>query len=224
LPCVGDPAGIRRDFPQQETHGPLPRPLLDIAPAPGGLTSLPKDPEAAAQASRTIRYQRERIRRWVREEGGTIIYEEVFLELAPDRGSEHILPTVDRFLKRCRTEKAQLVLVEFWSAFGWRRHGPLAERFEANADLCVLLDPVPLTSAEAFFDPVEHFRTWRKVEGAHAASKADRKADLAEAIAERQDGHFSLAELAKVLNADRLLTPTGKPWSRDNLGKFLRAL
>jgi hypothetical protein len=199
--------------------------LLWTLPVPWtGFTALPKDPEAAAQASRTIRYQRERIRRWVKDEGGTLTHEEVFLELAPDRGSTEIQSVVDHLLQRCRAEKAQLVLVEFWTAFGWRRHGPLAERLSANRDLCILLDPAPLTSAEGHFDPVEHFRTWREVEGAHAASKADRKAELAHAIVERQEEHLSLAELARALNADGLVTPTGKPWSPDNLRKFLRAL
>ena len=109
------------------------------------------------------------------------------------------------------------------SAFGWRRHGPLAERLDANADLCVLLDPIPLTSEGGSFDPMEHFRTWREVEGAHADFKAERKAELAEAIAERQEPH-SLKELAQAMNADGLVTTTGKPWIADNLRKFLRAL
>jgi hypothetical protein len=189
-----------------------------------GFTSLPQDPEAAAKASRTIHYQRERIRRWVKEERGTLTHEEVFLELAPDRGSEHILPTVDRLLKRCKAKKAKLVLVEFWTAYGWRRHGPLAQRLEENEDLCVLLDPEPLTSAEGHFDPVQHFRTWRQVEGAHAVGKDEGKVALMQAIAEREDESLSLRDLATTLNADGLTTPIGKPWTAENLRKFLKAL
>ncbi len=189
-----------------------------------GFTSLPRESEAAARASRTIAYQRERIRRWVAEEKGRLVHEEVFLELAPDRGSEHIRPTVDRLLALCRTENAKLVLVEFWSAYGWRRHGPLAERLEANADLCILLDPAPLTSADGHFDPVEHFRAWREVEGAHAGSKAERKAELAQAIAQRQEGQGTLHDLAQSLRADGYATPTGKPWTAENLRKFLKSL
>lgn len=189
-----------------------------------GFTALPPDPAAAARASRTVAYQRERVRRWVEAEGGHLVHEEVFLELAPDRGSEHIRPTVDRLLQRCRAEKARLVLVEFWDAYGWRRHGPLAERLQANADLCLLLDPAPLTSAEGHFDPVEHFRTWREVEGAHAAGRAERKAELAQAIARHQEEHLSLKELAQALTADGLATPTGKPWTAESLRKFLKGL
>ena len=189
-----------------------------------GFTSLPKDPEAAAKASRTIAYQRERIRRWIKEEGGQLAHEEVFLELASDRGSEHILPTVDRLLTRCRAEKAKLVLVEFWDAYGWRRHGPLAQRLEEDEGLCILLDPVPLTSDTGHLDPVQHFRAWREVEWAHAAAKAERKAELAEAIAERQEAHLSMRKLSQALNADGLVTHTGKPWTADNLRKFLKGL
>ena len=43
---------------------------------------------------RAVAYQRERIRRWLKEEGGTLVHEEVFLELAPDRGSEQLVATV----------------------------------------------------------------------------------------------------------------------------------
>jgi len=189
-----------------------------------GFIALPKDPEAAAQASRTIRYQRERVRRWVKEEGGTLVHEEVFLELAPDRGSQHILPTVDCLLQRCRSETAKLVLVEFWDAYGWRRHGPLAERLDANADICILLDPVSLTTDAGTFDPVEHFRAWREVEGAHAAGKAERRVELAHAIAERQEEQLSLRELAQALNADEHTTPTGKAWTAESLRKFLKGL
>ena len=189
-----------------------------------GFTSLPKDPDAAAQASRTISYQRERVRRWVKEEGGTLVHEEVFLELAPDRGTEHILPVVDRLLKRCEAEKAKLVLVEFWTAYGWRRHGLLAERLGANEELCILLDPVPLTSAAGQFDPVEHFRTWRGVEEWHASSKPDRQAELAQAVAELQGMHTRLQDLATAMNEAGYRTATGRKWTGDNLRKFLRSL
>jgi hypothetical protein len=189
-----------------------------------GFTSLLQDPAAAAKASRTIAYQRERIRRWVKGEGGTLVHEEVFLELAPDRGSELLVQTVERLLQRCRKDDATLVLVEFWDAYGWRRHGPLAELLDENADACILLDPTPLTSAAGHFDPAQHFRSWREVEGARAAGKEERRAQLAQVIVERQDSHATFKDLAQVLNGDGLTTPTGKPWSADNLRKFLKGL
>lgn len=200
-----------------------------------GFTQLPKDVEKAAKASRTIRYQRERVRRWVKEEGGTLIAEEVFLELAPDRGTEHILPAVDRLLSRAKADGAKLVLVDFSEAYGWRRHAALHEHLAAQPALHVMLDPEPLLIIEegalavagsltGAFDPAGHFRAWREVEATHAATKPQRKAHLASAIAARQGEHASLAALAQALNADGLTTPTGKPWSADNLRKFMAGL
>lgn len=90
-----------------------------------GFSHLPRDVDAAAAKSRTIRYQRDRVRRWVRDEPGELSAEEVFLELAPDRGSEHVLPLIDKLLDRCRSQSARLVLVDFSVAYGWRRHGPI---------------------------------------------------------------------------------------------------
>ena len=79
----------------------------------------------------------------------------------------------------------------FWDAYGWRRHGPLVQHLEESADHYVPLDPVPLGSAEGHFHPVQHFRAWRGVEGAHAAGEAKRKLALAAAIAERQEDRLS---------------------------------
>jgi hypothetical protein len=195
-----------------------------------GFTSLPKDPRAAAAQSRTIAYQRERVRvrRWVVEEGGDLVAEEVFLELAPDRGSQEILPAVDLLLERARDEQARLVLVDFSEAYGWRKHAPLREHLARHPDLHVMLDPMPLLLAGAdAFDPVRHFRAWREVEERHAAAKPARKAMLAQAIAERQGRageQPSLASLAQALNADGLTTPTGKPWSAENLRKFMAGI
>ena len=53
-----------------------------------GFTSLPSDIDEAAKVSRTIRYQRNTIRRYAKVEGYRLIHEEVFLEIKPDRGSD----------------------------------------------------------------------------------------------------------------------------------------
>ena len=102
--------------------------------------------------------------------------------------------------------------------------GPWPSASRQNADICVLLDPVSLTTDAGTFDPVEHFRAWREVEGVHAAGKADRKLELAHAIAQRQEEQLSLKELAQALNADELTTPTGKAWTAESLRKFLKGL
>ena len=93
-----------------------------------GFRELPKDPDAAAAGSKTIRYQRDRVRSLVKSEKGTLVHEEVFVDMQPDRGTEFILPVIDQLLQECDAEVAALVLVDFSEAFGWRRHGPLWDR------------------------------------------------------------------------------------------------
>ena len=188
-----------------------------------GFTELPKDVDEAAGKSVTIRYQRDYVRRWVKDERGELIAEEVFLELAPDRGTDMIIPEIDRLLSRCREESTKLVLVNFSDYFGWRPHGPLWDRL-GKEDFCEPLDPIPISMDGAEFDPVHHFRTWREIEYSHAAAKSDRKADLADAIDQLSEEHMTNHSLAKALNESGQSTPTGKLWTADNLRKFLKTL
>ena len=76
----------------------------------------------------------------------------------------------------------------------------------------------------AEFEPVKHFRTWRQIERVHAETKPQRKAALAAAIDRLASEHATHASLAEALNADELFTPNGKPWTADNLRKFMKAL
>ena len=189
-----------------------------------GFRDLPTDPDAAAEASRTIRYQRDRVRQWVRQEKGTLIEERVFIELQADRGSPEIVPAIDALLETCQAMSARLVLVDFSQAYGWRPHGPLSDRLAGN-DLCMQLDPEAMRidgEKGESFNPVAHFRMWREMNDAHVASKPQRKARIAEAIAALQTDHQGFEELAKALNAAETYTLSGKPWTGDNVRKFLR--
>lgn len=67
-----------------------------------GFSGLSENIEEAAQQSRTIRYQMERVRSWAADEGYELVKEEVFLELAPDRGGEHVVPPLDKLAAFCR--------------------------------------------------------------------------------------------------------------------------
>lgn len=185
-----------------------------------GFTSLPTDPDAAAKESRTIRYQVERVRRWVKDDGGQLIDEEVFLELAPDRGSEQIVPTIDQLIAKANAHKARLVLVDFSEAFQWRKHGALWDRL-GDSRICVRLDPAPLLLDGKAFNPVRHFRRWRQIDEAHIAAKPELRAALIEtAKSLREDGATYVA-IAAQLNASGDLTPNGKDWTADNVRKLL---
>lgn len=185
-----------------------------------GFTSLPDDPDAAAKASRTIRYQVERVRRWVKAEQGSLIAEKVFLELQPDRGSEQIVPEIDRMLALAQKNDAKLVLVDFAEAMRWRKHGPLWDRLEDSGD-CIALDPAPLLLDQKAFDPVQHFRSWRQIDEAHAALKPEARVALQTKIADLKAQGDTYAAIAADLNASGTATVTGKAWTADNVRKLL---
>jgi hypothetical protein len=52
--------------------------------------SLPANVDDAAKASRTIRYQREVISRYVTEHGGTLAGEIAFIDVQPDRATDMV--------------------------------------------------------------------------------------------------------------------------------------
>lgn len=184
-------------------------------------TSLPQDVDAAAGQSRTIRYQRDRVRRWVAGEKAALVAERVFLELQPDRGTDLVRPALDEAIALCTDQGADLVLVDFAAAFGWRRHSWLRDHLEASGIGVQALDPAPIPIDGATFDPVEHFRTWQQAQAAFVARKPERKAALIAAIGRLPVEDMTLAEVAAHLNAEGLRTPTGKPWTRENVRKFL---
>ena len=187
-----------------------------------GFADLPESVEEATAKSKTIRYQRERVRTWVRDQKGQLIEEKAFLELSPDRGTEQILPEIERLIIKGQKEGASLVLVDFSEAFGWRRHGLLYSRL-GNEKFCVCLDPVPVLIDGVEFDPVSHFRAWRQVDYARISSKPEREEQIRRVIHDLKEGHSSLTEMVETLNKDGIRTPTGKLWTDDNLRKFLKA-
>lgn len=185
-----------------------------------GFTALPKDADEAAKASRTIRYQVLRVRQWVAEQKGHLIGEEVFLELHPDRGSEQIVPVIDKLINKAKARGASVVLVDFSEAMRWRRHGPLWDRLDASG-IAVALDPVEIQLPEERLNPIDHFRSWRRLERLHAETKGDRKAALAAAIMDLRGEGLSFAAIATELNAAGLMTATGKAWSAENVRKLV---
>lgn len=57
-----------------------------------GFTSLPDNVDEAEAASRTIRYSRQSVKAFVKEQGGTLVSggEKVCMELSPDRVAESL--------------------------------------------------------------------------------------------------------------------------------------
>ena len=197
-----------------------------------GFTKLPKDVEAAAKASRTIRYQRERVQRHVAEQDGELVHEAVWMELAPDRGSPYVEAELREALDRCREAGAELLYVDFAERHGWRPHQQLKTCLDALAGDAVHhrpLDPDPIVIGGRRFDPVEHFRRWQK-RMAERGSPAERRREVLERIiaaaAERLPPAVprpDYAAISEMLNRKGVQTTTGRQWSPDNLRLFLRA-
>lgn len=197
--------------------------FLWTLPVPwAGFTRLSANPEEAAAQSRTIRYQRERIRRWVAEAGGTLVHEEVFLELAPDRGSAEMVPALDRLLARAAKLDARVALVRFRGMEGWRAHHFLEAWMAAHADAVIPLDPEPLGGADPF-DPVGHFRRWARAQADWSGTKPARRAAIAQALAELGGEGVTDLELATRLNDRGVTTVTGKAWTAETVRKARRA-
>lgn len=187
-----------------------------------GFTKLPDDIDEAATKSRTIRYQRDAIRRHAKENGFDLIHEAAFLEIEPDRGTELIEGPLKRVAPICQQHDAVLLYVDFSKEQGWRSHAPLHNYAD---QLGLRLEPVwpsalPI-EGEPSFDPAAHFARWRERQREWTDTKPARAAEArTRALALRGNGLKNPA-IADQLNAERLLSPTGKPWTADGVRKFL---
>ena len=188
-----------------------------------GFTSLPEDIDAAAEASRTIRYQRTLIRGFAKGDKIDLIDEKVFLEIAPDRGSRHIRDALRPVSAICRDRGALLLYVDFSAAQGWRSHGPMADILEAMDVESFPLAPSEVLLDGTLFDPSRHFAEWRDRHQAWTDGKAERLA-AARAEARRlqtEEGANNTA-IALRLNDRGFRSATGKPWTAETVRKQLR--
>lgn len=183
-----------------------------------GFRQLDPRPEIAARQSRTIRYQRALVRQWASRSGAEIVDEVVAMEIAPDRASPALLDDLERALGIAARKAARLVLVDFADAHGWRRHGALWDRL-AHEDH-ELISPVPLDLDGMAFNPVEHFRSWRRVDEARIATKPEHRALILAALQDLET--LAASAQAEALNRAGLRTFTGRTWTADNLRKFVR--
>lgn len=186
-----------------------------------GFIKVSPDVDTAAGQSQTIRYQRDLIRRHAKENHFELVHEAVFCEIAPDRGSKNVRDALRDLTPIARARKAQVLVVDFAAVQNWRGHQPLQD-MAAGLDLrlCPVF-PDPILIDGQTFDPAAHFQNWRKRQAEWSAGKTARlTAALARATDLRGAG-ASLAKAATTLNAEGLQSPTGKPWTADNLRKAM---
>lgn len=188
-----------------------------------GFRTLPADADAAGRRSKTIRYQLELVRDHARKLDGQMVGEFVYVECSPDRGTDAILPELEKAAKLCRDQDAILVYVNFTKSFGWRPHSFMLSFLESSGILFEGLDtdPIPILIDGKSFNPARHFRQWRVIH--EGKTFALRNAALSELQASflRLGKIRDYAAIADDLNSRQVKTSTGKIWSPDGVRKAL---
>lgn len=192
-----------------------------------GFLDLPDDVARAAQASRTVAYQRALVRRFVDWENGRLAHEVVAMEVSPDRGTAAIAGDTARAGHLCREAGATLVHVDFHRNGGWRPHPVLADALATlrrSGVPTVGLDAEEIVLDGQRFDPAAHFSMWRVRDAEERARRRqDVPAALAAALAEVPEGRGRWKAVAELLNARKVPTfGGGATWTPDNVRKAAR--
>ncbi|MFM2273725.1 MAG: hypothetical protein RL702_2790 [Pseudomonadota bacterium] len=186
-----------------------------------GFTKLDRDIEIAAKQSRTIAYQRALVRDYARRQGMALIHEEAFLEIKPDRGSEQIVPALEKATKLCRAQGAELLYVSFAGVQQWRNHHAM-EHWLAQADIVpTAIEAEPILVEGKPFDPFAHFSDWRERQTDWTEGKEERANKARDRASELLLAGLKKPAVAQLLNDEGLRSLTGKPWTADSLRKFL---
>lgn len=194
-----------------------------------GFLDLPDDIARAAQASRTVAYQRTLVRRFVDWENGRLAHEVVAMEVSPDRGTAAIAGDVARADQLCHEAGATLAHVDFHRNGGWRPHAILAEALATlrrSGVPTIGLDAEEILLDGQRFDPAEHFSMWRTRDAEERARRRQGvPAALTAALAEALEGRGRWKAVAEMLNARKVPTlGGGATWTPDNVRKAARAL
>ena len=209
-----------------------------------GFRQLPAEPgrkywdcvEEAAAKSQTIRYQRERVRKWIEAEfgqHGQLSREFVFIETQPDRASASVHEVLDVVAPLCARKGVpngpRLVYVDFAmkeaaSSPNWRRHRELQLYIKRRGldSEPISPDPVdmydPRTKKIGSFDPITHFKAWRFTGATAKAERAEViRPRLVALLREIPAGRGRFGAIAERLNAERVQTLTGCSWQADNV-------
>ena len=182
---------------------------------------LPPDLDAALAKSQTIRYQYERIRRYVAEHHGALVDHIHFMDLRPDRGTGAVVEALARARERCTSGKATLAYVDFADSFGWRPHTPMRDYLEEEGFDAIPVPPDPVPIDGKMFCPAKHFQEWRQRHGQHQERRQQALSELIAAAANAPEGPGRYASVARALNARGEGTATGLPWTAANVRKQL---
>lgn len=189
-----------------------------------GFVKLDRDMDVAVTQSRTIAFQRALVRDHAEKHGLTLIHEEAFLEIEPDRGSTHIIPALRKAAAACRTEGAELLYVNFAGVHGWRNHHAMEHWLEQAEISAVAIEAAPILVNGTLFDPYAHFSDWRERQNQWTESKHDRASKARARAGELLAAGYKKPAVARMLNDEGLRSVSGKPWTADSLRKLLASL
>ncbi|WP_131114269.1 hypothetical protein [Lichenihabitans psoromatis] len=191
-----------------------------------GFVRLPKAIDDAAAASRTIRYQRERVRRWVESQKGHIVAEFAFLELRPDRGSDAVAEELGKALRKAQETGATFVYIRFADYHQARLHPFMQVILQVTSVPCVGLPPDPEQVGFETFDPIAHFRKSRKTLPRAWDSERQEalQAAVNAAVVAVGDVRGKAERIAEHLNSSQIRTTNGRAWTGSNVRAFMRKL
>ena len=186
-----------------------------------GFRDLPTNVEAAGQASRTIRYQRECARRYINENHGILVDEIAFMDIRPDRATDTVRDVLRQRLPAYAGMDVALLAVAFDEVHQWRHNPFLMEAAQELGRELVTLPPTPIVIDGRSFDPARHFSAWRKADSqAMTRLRLEAYEGLNAALVEipEQEGRWRL--IAQELNGRGTRTIRGGQWTPENVRKL----
>jgi hypothetical protein len=149
----------------------------------------------------------------------TLIREEAFLEVEPDRGTPYVVGVLKKLESFCREHRAILLYVDFSQAQGWRSHAPMTDWSKRAGIETAAIWPEEVIIDGQSFDPNRHFHDWRERQHQWSDGKAERLALAMSRIEILRAQKLSYEKIATMLNEEHLRSKTGKPWTGEMVRK-----
>ncbi len=185
-----------------------------------GFRELPVDVSAAAAASQTIQYQRERVRRYVAGEHGELIDEIAFMDVRTDRATEIVEAELKRRVSKY-AGRAILLYVAFDEHHRWRHNPYLRAAAESIGIELLPLSPEPIELDGRRFDPIAHFTKWRsRDEEEKDRLRYEATDGLRQALQQISSKRGRWAEIAATLNAKGVRSIQGDVWTAEGVRKL----
>jgi hypothetical protein len=177
--------------------------------------------DAAAIASRTIRYQRECARRYVADAKGELVHEIAFMDTRPDRATDAVMDELKRSASAYSGTGAAVLVVSFEEVHLWRRNPYMPEAARQLRLELIQLPPDSIIIDGKLFDPVRHFKEWRTRDAsAMTRLRLEAMEGLHTALVDTPAGDGRWRKIADRLNSGRIRTIRGGDWTAENVRKL----